>query len=61
MWCALALDTLDQLDGKGMESRDKALEWLKKTTPNGSDPAVSSEWYAARLLIEKRFGERLSW
>ncbi len=57
MWCALALDSLDQPNGPAMVSRDKALEWLKTTPPNGNDPAVSSEWYAARLLIEKKFGD----
>ena len=57
MWCVLALDTLDPPNETGIESRDKALEWLKKTPPNGKDPAVSSEWYAARLLIEKKFGD----
>ena len=31
--------------------------WLKKTPPNGQNPAVSSEWYAMRLLIEKKFGD----
>jgi hypothetical protein len=67
MWSVLALDsvdTLDQPNEKGTESRDRAiasrdraLEWLKKTPPNGSDPAASSEWYAARLLIEKKLGD----
>ena len=57
MWSVLALDSLDPPNEKGIESRDKALEWLKKTPPNGNDPATSSEWYAARLLIEKKFGD----
>ncbi len=57
MWCALALDTLDQQSDAAIVSRNKALEWLKKTPPNGADPATSSEWYAARLLIEKKFGD----
>lgn len=57
MWNALGLDSLDGPNEKGIESRDKAIEWLKKTPPNGKDPAVSSEWYAARVLIEKKFGD----
>lgn len=40
-----------------IESRDRALAWLNKTPPNGQDPAVSSEWYAMRLAIDKKFGE----
>ena len=31
--------------------------WLKQTPPNGQNPPVSSEWYATRLLIEKKFGD----
>jgi len=63
MWNALALDSLDQPDDPNqpnvaIESRDKALEWLKKNPPNGNDPAVSSEWYAARILVEKKFGDQ---
>ena len=42
---------------EGARARDRALAWLKKTPPNGNDPAVSSEWYAAKLLIEKKFGD----
>lgn len=57
MWNALALDSLDAPQEKAVESRDKALAWLKNTPPNGAQPAVSAEWYAARLLIEKKFGE----
>ncbi len=57
MWCVLALDALDPPNEKGIAARDKAVAWLKKTPPNGNDPAVSSEWYAARLLIEKKFGD----
>jgi squalene-hopene/tetraprenyl-beta-curcumene cyclase len=57
MWNLLALDSLDPPNTQGIESRDKALEWLKKTPPNGKDPAVSAEWYAARLLVDKKFGE----
>lgn len=53
----LALDTLDLPNEKGIESRDKALEWLKKTPPNGKDPAVSAEWYAMRLIVAKKFGD----
>lgn len=56
MWCLLALDSLDPPNEKAIESRDKALTWLNKTPPNGDDAATSSEWYAARLLIEKKFG-----
>jgi squalene-hopene/tetraprenyl-beta-curcumene cyclase len=57
MLCVLALDSLDPPNEKGIASRDKGLAWLKKTPPNGKNPAVSSEWYAARLLIEKKFGD----
>jgi regulation of enolase protein 1 (concanavalin A-like superfamily) len=57
MWNLLALDTLDPPNEQWIESRDKAIEWLKKTPPNGKDPAVSAEWYAARLLVEKKFGD----
>ena len=57
MWSVLALDTLDSPNETVIEARDKALEWLKKTPPNANDPATSSEWYAARLLIEKKFGD----
>jgi len=57
MWNILALNTLDPPNEQGIESRDKALEWLRKTPPNGDTPATSSEWYAARLLIEKAMGD----
>ncbi|HXT58501.1 MAG TPA: hypothetical protein VN699_07695 [Pirellulales bacterium] len=57
MWNLLALDTLEAPNDQAIASRDKALEWLQKTPPNGAEPAVSSEWYAARLLIEKKFGD----
>jgi regulation of enolase protein 1 (concanavalin A-like superfamily) len=58
MLCVLALDSLDAPNEKGIEARDKALKWLKATPPNGKNPAVSSEWYAVRLLIEKKFGDQ---
>lgn len=57
MWCVLALDTFDRPNDQRTGSRDKALEWLSRTPPNGKDPATSSEWYAARILIEKKFGD----
>jgi squalene-hopene/tetraprenyl-beta-curcumene cyclase len=57
MLCVLALDSLDPPNEKAVEARDKALAWLKKTPPNDKNPAVSSEWYALRLLIEKKFGD----
>jgi hypothetical protein len=57
MWNVLALDSIDAPNEMGIESRDKALAWLNKTPPNGNDPAVSSEWHAARLLIDKKFGD----
>jgi squalene-hopene/tetraprenyl-beta-curcumene cyclase len=57
MLCVLALDSLDPPNEKGITSRDKGLAWLKKTPPNGKNSAVSSEWYAVRLLIEKKFGD----
>ena len=53
----LALDSIGPPNEKGIASRDKGLVWLKNTPPNGKLPAVSSEWYAARLLIEKKFGD----
>lgn len=57
MWNALALNTLGAADAAAVESRDKALDWLRKTPLGGNDPAKSAEWYAARLLVEKKFGE----
>jgi hypothetical protein len=57
MLCVLGLDSLDQPSQKAIACRDKGLMWLKKTSPNGQNPPVSSEWYATRLLIEKRFGD----
>ncbi len=57
MLCLLGLDTLDQPGEKATASRDNALAWLKKTPPNGKDPAVSGEWYTLRLVIEKKFGD----
>lgn len=43
MWCVLALGTLDQPNEKQTASRDKALEWLRKTSPDGKYAATSSE------------------
>jgi hypothetical protein len=57
MLCMLALDSLDAPNGVGIQSRDQGLAWLKNTPPNGNKPAVSSEWYAMRLLIEQKFGD----
>jgi squalene-hopene/tetraprenyl-beta-curcumene cyclase len=57
MWNVLALDSLESPNEKGVESRDRALKWLNSTAPNGDSPAASSEWYAARLLIEQRLGD----
>jgi regulation of enolase protein 1 (concanavalin A-like superfamily) len=57
MLCVLGLATLDHRDEKATASRDKAVAWIKKTPPNGKDPAVSGEWYTMRLLVEKKFGE----
>jgi hypothetical protein len=57
MWSVLALDSVVAENQRATESRDKALAWLKKTPPDADGPATSSEWYAARLLIEKKFGE----
>jgi squalene-hopene/tetraprenyl-beta-curcumene cyclase len=57
MLCVLGLDALDEPNDKVIASRDRALKWLKATPPNGKSPAVSSEWYAARLVIEKKFGD----
>jgi squalene-hopene/tetraprenyl-beta-curcumene cyclase len=57
MLCVLGLDALDEPNEKAIESRDRALKWLKATPPNGKNPAVSSEWYAVRMLIEKKFGD----
>jgi squalene-hopene/tetraprenyl-beta-curcumene cyclase len=57
MLCVLALDSLDAPNAVGIQSRDEALAWLKNTPPNRNKPAVSSEWYALRLLIEQKFGD----
>jgi hypothetical protein len=57
MLCVLGLDSLDQPSQGAIECRDKGVMWLKKISPNGQNPPVSSEWYATRLLIEKRFGD----
>ena len=57
MLCVLGLDSLDQPSQEAIACRDKGLMWLKRTPPNGQNPPVSSEWYATRLLIEKRFGD----
>jgi hypothetical protein len=57
MLCLLGLDSLDQPSQSAIACRDKGLMWLKKTPANGQNPPVSSEWYATRLLIEKRFGD----
>jgi len=57
MLCVLGLDSLDQPNQKAIACRDKGLMWLKQTPPNGQNPPESSEWYAMRLLIEKRFGD----
>jgi hypothetical protein len=57
MLCVLGLDSLDQPSRRAMACRDAGLMWLKKTPPNGQNPPVSSEWYAMRLLIEKRLGD----
>jgi hypothetical protein len=57
MLCVLALGSLEEPNEKGIASRDKGLTWLKQTPPNGESPAVSSEWYALRLVIEKKFGD----
>jgi hypothetical protein len=57
MLCLLALDSLDKPNEQGIASRDAGLTWLKQTPPNGKNPAVSSEWYALRLVIEKKFGD----
>jgi squalene-hopene/tetraprenyl-beta-curcumene cyclase len=57
MLCVLALDSLEPLSEQGIAARDQALAWLEKTPPNGDIPAVSSEWYALRLLIAKNFGD----
>lgn len=57
MLCVLGLSSLDQPGDKATDSIKKAVEWIKTTPPNGDNPAVSSEWYTLRLLIEKKFGE----
>jgi squalene-hopene/tetraprenyl-beta-curcumene cyclase len=57
MICVLGLATFDKLDEKATESCKKAIEWLKATPPNGDKPALSTEWYALKLVIEKRFGD----
>ena len=57
MLCVLGLDSLDKPSEKAVACRDKGLKWLKQTSLNAKNPPVSSEWYATRLLIEKRFGD----
>jgi squalene-hopene/tetraprenyl-beta-curcumene cyclase len=57
MLCVLALDSLDAPNDVRIRARNEALSWLRDTLPNGSKPAVSSEWYALRLLIEQKFGD----
>jgi squalene-hopene/tetraprenyl-beta-curcumene cyclase len=57
MLCVLALDSLDAANDVAIQSRDKALTWLKNTSPNGKKAAVSSEWYAMRMVVEKKFGD----
>jgi squalene-hopene/tetraprenyl-beta-curcumene cyclase len=57
MLSMLALDSLDEPNEVGIQSRDKGLAWLKNSPPNGKKPAVSSEWYALKLLIEQKFGD----
>lgn len=57
MLCLLALDSLEAPNDKAVEARDKALAWIKQTSPNGDKPAESSEWYAMRLLVANRFSE----
>jgi squalene-hopene/tetraprenyl-beta-curcumene cyclase len=56
MLCVLALDSLDAPNEQRIAARDQGLAWLAKTPPNGETPAVSSEWYALRLLIAKKLG-----
>src|SRR5262249_13508782 len=51
MLCVLALDSLDAPSDAEIKARDRGLAWLKKTPPNDKKPAVSSEWYAMKLLI----------
>ncbi len=57
MLCVLGLATIDPPNEKATESRDNAVAWIKNTPPNGSDPAVSGEWYTMRLLVEKKYGQ----
>jgi hypothetical protein len=57
MLCVLALDSLDAPDDARVKARDRGLAWLKNTPPDGKKPAVSSEWYAMKLLVEKKFGD----
>jgi hypothetical protein len=57
MLCILGLDSLHQPSEKIIACRDKGLAWLKNTPRNGENQPVSSEWYATRLLIEKKFGD----
>ena len=57
MICLLGLATIDQPNEKATESLNNAVAWIKKTPPNGNDPAVSGEWYTMRLIVEKKYGE----
>jgi hypothetical protein len=47
MWVALALGTFS--DPKAAEARDRALQFLAK-----AEPGKSTEWYAAKVLLERQ-------
>jgi hypothetical protein len=49
MWVALALGTIS--DPKAAEARDRALQFLAS-----AEPGKSTEWYAAKLLLERQRG-----
>jgi hypothetical protein len=49
MWNTLALGTVTE--EAAVQSRAKALEWIKK-----APPGESQEWFVTRLLIDRQFG-----
>jgi squalene-hopene/tetraprenyl-beta-curcumene cyclase len=57
MWTVLALATLDEPGEAVLKSRENALKWLKDNAPREKDTPQSNEWYVARVLVAKQFGE----
>jgi regulation of enolase protein 1 (concanavalin A-like superfamily) len=57
MWTVVALASLDKQGEALVKSRENALKWLRDNSPRDKDPPLSNEWYVARMLVEKQFGE----